>query len=304
MSNGNAAISHLRQVPLEPDPKHRDHGPHRRGQDHHDRAHPLLHRPQLQDRRGPRGRRRRWTGWSRSRSAASPSPRAATTCHVAATTGSTSSTRRATSTSRSRSSASLRVLDGAVAVFDGVAGVEPQTETVWRQANKYGVPRMCFINKMDRARRRLLRGARHRSRTGSAPTSPSSSSRSAPRATSRGVIDLVTMKALVWQDEELGAELGRPGDPGRARGPGRGVPPRSSSTCCRQLRREHPREVRRRGGDHRPTTSAGAIRAGTIAGEIVPCSAAPRSRTRACSPCSTPSSTTCPARSTCRRSRA
>ena len=45
---------------------------------------------------------------------------------------------------------SLRVLDGAVAVFDSVAGVEPQTETVWRQANKYKVPRMCFINKMDR----------------------------------------------------------------------------------------------------------------------------------------------------------
>ena len=45
---------------------------------------------------------------------------------------------------------SLRVLDGAVAVFDGVAGVEPQSETVWRQADKYGVPRICFINKMDR----------------------------------------------------------------------------------------------------------------------------------------------------------
>ena len=50
---------------------------------------------------------------------------------------------------------SLRVLDGAVAVFDAVAGVEPQTETVWRQANKYHVPRICFVNKMDRVGRRL-----------------------------------------------------------------------------------------------------------------------------------------------------
>ncbi len=56
---------------------------------------------------------------------------------------------------------SLRVLDGAVAVFDAVAGVEPQTETVWRQADKYGVPRMCFVNKMDRIGADFFRSRRH-----------------------------------------------------------------------------------------------------------------------------------------------
>ena len=75
---------------------------------------------------------------------------AATTTLLERPSASTSSTRPATSTSRSRSSARLRVLDGAVAVFDGVAGVEPQSETVWRQADKYRVPRICFCNKMDR----------------------------------------------------------------------------------------------------------------------------------------------------------
>ena len=99
---------------------------------------------------------------------------------------------------------SLRVLDGTVAVFDGVAGVEPQSETVWRQAEKYSVPRMCFVNKMDRTGAdfyfvvdtieerltdnyvvlQLPIGA---------------------EADYQGIVDLITMKALIWQGEDLGA---------------------------------------------------------------------------------------------------
>ena len=69
---------------------------------------------------------------------------------LATTIASTSSTRRATSTSRSRSSAACACSTARSTVFDSVAGVEPQSETVWRQADKYGVPRICFVNKMDR----------------------------------------------------------------------------------------------------------------------------------------------------------
>jgi elongation factor G len=105
---------------------------------------------------------------------------------------------------------SLRVLDGAVTVFDSVAGVEPQTETVWRQANKYRVPRMCFINKMDRIGANFYRTVdmvKDRLQAVPAiiqlPVGAGGPESNKPFA---GLIDLVKMKALIWHDEELGAK--------------------------------------------------------------------------------------------------
>jgi elongation factor G len=99
---------------------------------------------------------------------------------------------------------SLRVLDGAVAVFDGVAGVEPQSETVWRQADRYGVPRICFVNKMDRVGAEFHRCVDMiQSRLGATPL-PLQIPIGAENDF-RGVIDLVQMKALVWPaDTKLG----------------------------------------------------------------------------------------------------
>ena len=101
---------------------------------------------------------------------------------------------------------SLRVLDGAVACFDGVAGVEPQSETVWRQADKYGVPRMCFINKLDRT------GANFKycvqsiiDRLGAKPAVlyiPIGI-----EADLKGLVDLVHNRAIIWKDESLGADF-------------------------------------------------------------------------------------------------
>ncbi len=94
---------------------------------------------------------------------------------------------------------SLRVLDGAVAVFDAVAGVEPQTETVWRQANKYEVPRICFINKMDRTGANFEQGVEMiRDRLDAVPAVVQLPIGS--EGGFRGVVDLVRMQALVWED--------------------------------------------------------------------------------------------------------
>ena len=130
-------------------PQHRHHGPHRCRQDHDDRAHPLLHRQDPTRSARCMKAPRRWTGWSRSRSAASPSRRPRPPAS-GATTASTSSTRRATSTSPSRSSARCACSTARSPCSTASNGVEPQSETVWRQADKYDVPRICFINKMDR----------------------------------------------------------------------------------------------------------------------------------------------------------
>jgi elongation factor G len=100
---------------------------------------------------------------------------------------------------------SLRVLDGAVAVFDGVAGVEPQSETVWRQADKYGVPRICFINKLDRAGASFDRSFESIiTRLGANPVAIQIPIGLEDQL--KGVIDLITMKALIWNDETKGAE--------------------------------------------------------------------------------------------------
>ena len=103
---------------------------------------------------------------------------------------------------------SLRVLDGAVAVFDAVAGVEPQTETVWRQANKYNVPRMCFINKMDRVGanfERCVDMIKDRlDATVAVIQLPIGS-----ESELRGIVDLVAMDAKVWpaDDDSEGAKF-------------------------------------------------------------------------------------------------
>jgi len=99
---------------------------------------------------------------------------------------------------------SLRVLDGAIAILDAVSGVEPQTETVWRQADRYHVPRICYINKMDRVGADFDRSIRMmEERLGAKPLVLQIPIGREDKF--RGVVDLVTMQAIVWDDESLGA---------------------------------------------------------------------------------------------------
>jgi len=101
---------------------------------------------------------------------------------------------------------SLKVLDGAVAVFDGVAGVEPQSEQVWRQADKYKVPRICFVNKLDRTGADFFKCVEMiKDRLGSKPLVMQIPV--GTEASLKGVVDLIKMKAVLWKEEKLGAEF-------------------------------------------------------------------------------------------------
>ena len=129
---------------------------------------------------------------------------------------------------------SLRVLDGAVAILDAVAGVEPQTETVWRQADKYRVPRIVYVNKMDRTGADFTRSLDMiRSRLGVIPVALQ-----LPLGAEdgfRGVIDLIEETALIWPetDANLGQEFERGANPRRVRGPGARVPGASGGGLVR-----------------------------------------------------------------------
>ncbi len=192
---------------------------------------------------------------------------------------------------------SLRVLDGAVVVFDGVAGVEPQSETVWRQADRYGVPRICFINKLDRTGANFWRDVEMiEDRLGVKPVPIQ-----IPigiEDTFKGVVDLVRMKALDLA-RRPGQHLRRGRHPGRAPGRGEAAPRGAARGRRGRRRRARPPVPRgRRAVRGRRSSAASARPPSSTSG--CRSSAAPPSRTRASSRCSTPSWTTCPRRSTCR----
>jgi len=162
---------------------------------------------------------------------------------------------------------SLRVLDGAVAVFDGVAGVEPQTEEVWRQANKYGVPRMCFINKMDRLGADFfaaLESIKDRLGANVAVIQLPIGA----EGNYRGLVDLVTMEALVWHDEELGAKWDVTEIPAELRAEA----DEYRSALIDVLSSFDENILEKFVGEEEITVAdlRSAIRAGTISGEIVP----------------------------------
>ncbi len=195
---------------------------------------------------------------------------------------------------------SLRVLDGAVAVFDGKEGVEPQSETVWRQADKYDVPRICFVNKMDKLGAdfyftvsTIVNRLKARPLVIQLPIGSESAF--------TGVVDLVEQRALVWHGEtKLGEAYSIeeiPADMVDKVAQYRGELIEAVAETDEALLEKY-----LSGEELTVAEIKAGIRKLTVSSEAYLSCAARPSRTRASSPCSTPSSTTCPRPSTCRPS--
>ena len=167
---------------------------------------------------------------------------------------------------------SLRVLDGAVTVFDSVAGVEPQTETVWRQANKYNVPRFCYVNKMDRIGANFYRTVEMvESRLQANPLViqlPVGAGGPESNEPFAGLVDLVKMKALIWRDEELGAKWDEVDIPAHMVDSANEYRERMMETIATSD--EEVMEKYLGGEDLSIEEIKRAIRAGTLAGDFVP----------------------------------
>jgi elongation factor G len=162
---------------------------------------------------------------------------------------------------------SLRVLDGAVAVFDSVAGVEPQSETVWRQADKYSVPRVCFINKMDRVGADFYRCVDMIvDRLGATPLVlqlPVGA-----EAEFAGVVDLLGRKAIIWQEETLGAKFDEVEIPEDLREQAESYRASLIETALEQD--DEALEAYLEGTEPDTDTLKRCVRKGTITGEFVP----------------------------------
>ena len=195
---------------------------------------------------------------------------------------------------------SLRVLDGAIAVFDSVAGVEPQSETVWRQADRYRVPRIAFINKMDRTGADFFAAVQSMvDRLGARPVPVQLPLGQEEHF--RGVIDLVEMRAIVWEDD-LGTKMDVVEIPEELLEQAQEYHHQLIDAVADHDDELTETYLARRGVGHARDAEARAPRGHARHHGHARCSPAPPSRTRASSRCSTRWSTTCRARSTCRRS--
>ncbi len=196
---------------------------------------------------------------------------------------------------------SLRVLDGAIALLDANAGVEPQTETVWRQAEKYNVPRMIFCNKMDKTGADFYRSVEMiKTRLGA--TAVVMQLPIGAESDFLGVVDLIEMNALVWRDESLGAQWDVVEIPADLKAKAEEYREKLIETVVEID--EEAMEAYLNGEMPDNDKIRALFVAARSTSSSTRCSAALPSRTRVFSRCSTPLSTTCRRRSTFRRSRA